>query len=124
VIEENISFRMKILLLAALFLTASPLSGRCQSSQKAPLVTSSSVNLKWDKSNDRSVKGYRVYCGLTSGRNYSRLVDVGKATTYKLTNLVPGETYYCVVKAYNSTGKESPASNEIRFTVSRAPLKK
>src|SRR6516164_2199861 len=57
-------------------------------------------------------------CGLTSGRNYSRIIDVGKVTTYKISNLIPGRTYYCVVTAYDAAGKESPPSNEISFTVS------
>jgi len=63
-------------------------------------------------------------CGLNSGGNYSRIIDVGKVTTYKISNLIPGKTYYCVVTAYNTAGRESPVSNEISFTVSTAALKK
>jgi len=63
-------------------------------------------------------------CGLTSGRNYSRIIDVGKVTTYKISNLIPGKTYYCTVTAYDAAGRESPASNEISFTVSPSALKK
>jgi len=70
------------------------------------------------------VKGYRLGCGLTPGGNYSRNIDVGKVTTYKISNLVPGKTYYCVVTAYNAAGRESPVSNEISFTVSPSALKK
>jgi chitinase len=88
------------------------------SAGNTPAITSSSVTLRWDKSPDRSVKGYRLHCGLTAGRNYSRFVDVGNATTYTLSNLVPGKTYYCVVTAYNRSGKESGPSNEISFTTS------
>ena len=78
----------------------------------------SSVTLAWDKSPDPGVKGYDLHCGLTSGRNYSRFVNVGNVTTYTLSDLKPGQTYYCVVTAYNAAGKESPPSNEISFTVS------
>lgn len=85
---------------------------------KPPALTSSTVTVKWNKSPDKSVKGYRLHCGLTSGRNYSRFVDVGNVTTYTFTNLIPGETYYCVVTAYNASGKESGPSNEISFTTS------
>ena len=87
-------------------------------------TTSSTVTLRWDKSASRAVKGYRLRCSLTSGQKYPRLIDVGNVTTYTLSNLIPGKTYYCVVTAYNATGKESPASNEISFTVSPSTLKK
>ena len=84
----------------------------------APALTSSTVTVSWNKSPDKAVKGYRLHCGLTSGRNYSRFVDVGNVTTYTFTNLIPGKTYYCVVTAYNASGKESGPSNEISFTTS------
>jgi hypothetical protein len=45
-------------------------------------------------------------------------------TTYKISNLISGQTYYCVVTGYNKAGKETPASNEVSFTVSRSNLKK
>jgi Fibronectin type III domain len=89
-----------------------------------PAITSTTVTLSWNKSPSRAVKGYRLRCGLTSGRNYSRIIDVGKATVYKISNLIPGKTYYCVVTAYDTAGRESPASNEISFTVSPSALKK
>ena len=81
-------------------------------------ITSNTATLRWNKSTDRDVKGYRLRCGLTSGGNYSRFVDVGNATTYTLSNLIFGKKYYCVVTAYNASGKETPPSNEVSFTVS------
>jgi fibronectin type 3 domain-containing protein len=83
-------------------------------------ITPTTAILSWSKSTDRDVKGYRLHCGLTSGGNYTRFVDVGNATTYTLSNLIPGKKYYCVVTAYNGSGKESPPSNEISFTFSRS----
>ena len=83
-------------------------------------ITSTTATLRWNKSTDRDVKGYRLHCGLTAGGHYSRFVDVGNATTYTLLNLIPGKKYYCVVTAYNASGKETPPSNEISFTVSPA----
>jgi len=112
------AFRV-ILLGAALFAP-----GFGQAAENAPTRTSSTVTLSWDKSPGRAVKGYRLRCGLTSGRSYARIVDVGKVTTYTLSNLIPGKTYYCVVTAYNAAGNESPPSNEISFTVSPLTLKK
>lgn len=75
-----------------------------------------SVTLKWDKSRDRTVKGYRLHYGVTSGRNYLHVIDVGKATSCKLPDLIPGKRYYFVVTSYNASGKESSPSNEITFT--------
>ena len=83
-------------------------------------ITSSTATLRWNKSTDRDVKGYRLHCGLISGGRYSRFVDVGNVTTYTLSNLIPGKTYYCVVTTYNASGKEGPPSNEISFTISQS----
>jgi hypothetical protein len=95
-----------------------------QEAGNTPAITSTTVTLSWDKSPSRAVKGYRLRCGLKSRRNYSRIIDVGKVTTYKISNLIPGKTYYCVVTAYNREGRESPVSNEISFTVLPSDLKK
>jgi len=90
-------------------------------SANAPTLTSTTVTVRWNKSPSRDVKGYRLHCGLTSGRYYARLVNVGNVTSYTFSNLIPGKTYYCVVTAYNAAGKESPPSNEISFTASKSP---
>ena len=109
---------------AILFGAALFVPGFGQVGGKTPAITSTTVTLSWDKSPSRAVKGYRLHCGLTAGRAYSRIIDVGKRTTYKISNLIPGKTYYCVVTAYDTAGKESPVSNEISFTVSPSALKK
>ena len=83
----------------------------------APAITSSAVALAWDKSPGRGVKGYRLHYG-TASRTYSSIIDVGNVTTYKISNLTAGKTYYVVVTSYYKAGMESPVSNEISFTVS------
>jgi fibronectin type 3 domain-containing protein len=95
-----------------------------QAAGNAPRLTSSTVILSWDKSPSRDVKGYRLHYGTTSRRSYSRIIDVGKATTCTISNLIAGKKYYFVVTAYNTAGKESSPSNEISFTVSSSTLKK
>jgi fibronectin type 3 domain-containing protein len=94
------------------------------SRSNASATTSSTVTLRWDKSPGRGVKGYRLHYGTTSSRTNWKLVDVGNVTTYTLSGLLPGRTYYCVVTAYNKAGRESPQSNEITFTVSQPNSKK
>lgn len=59
--------------------------------------------------------GFRVYYG-TATRSYSDNVDVGKVSTYKISNL-PNGTYYFAVTAYNTAGTESAYSNEATKSV-------
>jgi fibronectin type III domain protein len=106
----------RIMLLGAALIVPSFL--QAAGSANAITLTSPSVTLRWDKSPVRGVKGYHLRCGFTSGRDYARSVNVGNVTSYTLSNLVPGKTYYCVVTAYNAAGLESGPSNEISFTVS------
>lgn len=76
----------------------------------------SSVTLAWSPSADSTVVGYRLYQGGAS-QSYTNIVDVGAATTYTVTGLAAGATYFFAVTAYDATGLESPFSNEISYTV-------
>ncbi|MBN2809787.1 MAG: fibronectin type III domain-containing protein, partial [Deltaproteobacteria bacterium] len=69
------------------------------------------LDLAWDPSTSTEVSGYRLYYGTTS-KNYTESVDVGNVTTYLLTGLTDGETYYLAVTAYSSN-TESDFSNEV-----------
>ncbi len=69
------------------------------------------LNLAWDPSGS-DVAGYKIYSG-TASRDYSSSVDVGNQTSYTLTGLEDGRTYYLAVTAYNTSGVESEYSNEI-----------
>ena len=73
------------------------------------------VTLAWDPPLSADVTGYRLYLGTTSGV-YNQTSDVGIETTTMVSNLIVGTTYYFVVTAYNSSGLESPFSNEVSFT--------
>ena len=73
-------------------------------------VFAGEIKLAWD-ARPEPVSGYRVYYGLSSG-NYTENIDVGKATTYTLTGLQDGQTYYIAATAYNDLG-ESDYSNEV-----------
>ena len=94
-----------------------------QSAGNTPALAPSTVTLSWDKSPSRAVKGYRLHYGTTSKR-YTETIEVGNATTYKVSNLIPKKRYYFVVTAYDAKGRESPASNEIPFYVTEPGLKK
>jgi hypothetical protein len=92
------------------------LSGIVHAGNTAGPAPRSTVTLTWDPPPDPTVKGYRLHYGVTSGRNYLHVLNLGKATSCKVSNLVPGKKYYFVVTSYNASGKESLPSNEATFT--------
>jgi hypothetical protein len=70
------------------------------------------VTLAWDEGTDTNVVGHRVYYG-TASRNYDVSVDTGNVTTYAVTGLSEGLTYYFAVTAYDISYHESAYSNEV-----------
>jgi hypothetical protein len=57
-----------------------------------------------------------LYVGKVSG-TYEKNYDAGPSTTFSLTNLTAGTTYFFVVTAYSTDGSESGFSNEISYMV-------
>ena len=79
-----------------------------------------SAKLVWVASPSSNVGGYIVSYG-ESGGNYSS-IDVGNTTTYTVTGLQEGITYYFVVKAYDShRTTKSNDSNKVSLTVPVVP---
>jgi hypothetical protein len=72
------------------------------------------VTLAWDPNLELDVAGYKMYYGYASG-DYPVAIDVGTQTTYILSDLPDGETYYLAVTAYDIYGNESDFSNEVVF---------
>jgi uncharacterized protein (DUF2141 family) len=58
-----------------------------------------------------------IHYGTASG-TYSQGIDVGNTTSYTVSNLIDGQTYYFAVTAYNAVGYQSVCSNEVRNEVS------
>ena len=78
------------------------------------------ANLAWDPPDiSTDVTGYMMHYGTASGA-YSQAVDVGNTTSYTVSNLIDGQTYYFAVTAYNAVGYESVYSNEVSIAI--APL--
>ncbi len=73
--------------------------------------------LTWDAVAGAS--GYRLYYGTANG-TYPQSIDVGNVTTYSLTGLAGGVTYYFVATAYDSSSPpvESGFSNAVCKTIS------
>jgi PKD repeat protein len=75
------------------------------------------VTLAWDAVSSPSLSGYRLYYGQTSG-SYASHFDVSTQTTsYTVSGLTDGQTYYFGVTAYD-TDEESAFSNQVSATVS------
>ncbi len=83
------------------------------------------LQLSWDAPSHNAdgtaltdLAGYTLYYGRTSGR-YTSSLKVGNQTTYTLTGLPPGHTYYVALKAYDASGNESDFSAEMQATIPR-----
>ena len=67
----------------------------------------------------RYTAGYLLSYGTQSG-SYSTTVDVGNVVSYPV-SLAPGNTYYVVVRAYNSQRQNGPASPEASVAIPALP---
>jgi hypothetical protein len=93
-----------------------------------PGAFAGTVSLGWDAPTTNEdgtpltdLAGYTVYYGTSSGV-YTQLEDAGTATTYDVTNLTAGTTYYFVVTARDYSGNESTFSTEESTTVAATPV--
>ncbi len=76
------------------------------------------VKFTWNASTSSGVGGYKLYYGQSS-KSYSSNIDVGNTTSYTISGLTDGGTYFFALKAYNTAKSiESSYSNEVSATVS------
>jgi hypothetical protein len=82
-------------------------------------VSSGTINLAWDPPTINAdgsplidLAGYIICYGTASG-TYDHFIDVGNVTAYNLTGLAPGQTYYIVTTAYDTSNNQSIFSNEV-----------
>src|SRR5438552_3742989 len=79
----------------------------------APALSSAAqVTLAWDPNTETDLAGYKLYYGTSSG-SYPSSVDVGNLTSYTLSGLLEGRTYYFAATAYDLNVNESGLSNEV-----------
>ena len=83
---------------------------------RLPAFAIQNVTLAWNPSTDPTVVGYNIYYGGKSG-NYTNTLSAGNATNMTVSGLVEGNTYYFAATTYNSSGVQSPFSNEVSYSV-------
>ena len=82
-----------------------------------PAPSQHSATLSW-QSGASQVTGYYVYRSTTSGGGYSRLNTLPvTSSSYADSSVQAGQTYYYVVTAVDTTGSESPFSNQVTAVV-------
>ena len=72
------------------------------------------AKLSWDSSQE-GVAGFVIYYGTSPG-TYSYTINAGNVSTYTVSGLASG-TYYFAVTAVDSSGAQSPYSNEASKTI-------
>ena len=70
------------------------------------------VTLSWEAGSEPDLAGYKIHYG-TASNSYTVHIDVNNVTTYTLTGLTAGQTYYFAATAYDSSGNESEYSNSV-----------
>jgi hypothetical protein len=85
-------------------------------------VFAAEVKLGWDAHIDIRLKGYKIHYGNAIGV-YTTHIDVKNVTTYTVTDLIEGETYYFAATVYGSIPEiESDYSDELSYVVPFAPM--
>ncbi|HKQ37726.1 MAG TPA: hypothetical protein VJ063_06580, partial [Verrucomicrobiae bacterium] len=75
---------------------------------------STSVGFKWKANTEPALVGYKLYYGTAPG-TYSSHVTLGKVTSYQMTNLVVGTSYYFALSAFDTNDLESALTPELQF---------
>ncbi len=84
---------------------------------QAPAATAS-LTFQWDPVGASDLAGYKIYRSTTAGTYGSPIATLSASTTtYQMTNLTKGVTYFFAVSAYDANGNESPFSNEQSRTI-------
>jgi len=106
-----------IVLLIALSLVTSCSGGGGGGGGTADVTPTGTATLHWSTPTTDiddaaiTVAGYKVYYGTESGV-YTTAIDVGNVTTYTVTGLPLGNTYFFAITAYDASRVESDPTDE------------
>jgi len=78
------------------------------------------VMLSWTANREADLSGYHLYYGKSS-RRYGSPIKLGKTTTYTVTKLDTGDSYYFALTAVDTAGNESGYSGEIKAVAKASP---
>jgi hypothetical protein len=79
-------------------------------------VSGSSVVLSWSANTETDLAGYNVYQRTSTGI-YGTPSSLGKVSTYTVSGLTAGNTYYFAVSALDNSSNESGNSSEVSATI-------
>lgn len=99
----------KILLIGSLAFSSS------MTQMEAAPLCACPCELAWNPSQDSTVSGYYLYCGITGSATTNRL-DVGMTNLFTLNNLFTSTNYFLYVTAHDSSSNESPPSIVMYYT--------
>jgi hypothetical protein len=81
------------------------------------MAHSAQLDLAWDPNSEQDLAGYKIYYGISKGGPYnspgSPRIITGNIPHYTLDGLTPGQTYYMVATAFDTSANESVYSNEV-----------
>lgn len=87
------------------------------STSQTPQSTTS-VTLAWNPNTDPDLGGYKIYETSSSGTYGAAIATVPASTTsFVVTGLQRGVTYFFVITAYDTSGNESARSAEVRVSL-------
>src|SRR6058998_1899275 len=95
------------LILFLLMVAVPPAQAATVSNLRVTGASVGSVSLAWNQTTDPAATNYNLYWGTSSG-TYTAYVDVSlvTTTTYTVTGLTPGATYYLSI-TYDTSASES-----------------
>src|SRR5437899_1524200 len=80
-----------------------------------PVLHAATVTATWNDNPESDIAGYRLKYGTQTGV-YTTTLDVGNVTSTVVT-VSPGQTYFFVVQAYDTSGLSSSNSTEVSIFV-------
>lgn len=87
-------------------------------------VLAGTANLSWNANTESDLAGYKIYYGASPRTStcppggYSSNISVGNVTSYALSGLTDGSTYYFSITAYDTSNNESCFSGEVSKFIS------